>query len=677
MGRDRWVICNSLENKSLLCGPRIAIKQHSLQMTIPGRATSLKVLPAVVLWSAAVCVSTLRAQDAPPPDPGTPERAVARVSVADGQVSVRRGDSGDWVAAAINAPMMVEDRLATGPGARAEVQFDAANLIRVGANAEIRLAQLDYARYNIQIVHGTVSFRVLRDSRVQVEVDTPTVAVKPMGIGAYRIFVQEDGQTEITVRLGQAEIYTPRGSEPLQAGQTMLARGNPQDPEFRVVQGIARDQWDVWNEERDRQMLGSASYRNVPQDVYGTEDLDRNGRWVDVPSYGEVWNPSVGPDWAPYQNGQWAWEDYYGWTWVSSDPWGWAPFHYGRWFWSPGIGWCWYPGGLGAHYWSPALVAWFGFGPGIGVGFGFGNIGWVALAPFEPLYAWWGRGFYGGFRNPAFFNRGINVTNINVTNAYRNVRVANGVIGVSAADFRAGHFNNIARFSGSQLQNAGLVRGQLPVAPTAASLRYSSRATAYTPRTSVNNVRFFSHNAPSAVNRVGFQDQQRAMQQYSRQAVTAGRSVAPAGAGWRNASGPAMRSPAESRSVAPNSGAAGTGGWRPENSPPAAAPGDRGSSGWQRFGEPRPSAPSAPRNSYTGWTVPRPGYSPNGNPGYRPNSGPPASNQNRPQSVRVAPPVVRERSSTQKSESSSRAAKSSGGSSHAGSGGGSHGGGHR
>ena len=670
MRRRARMICNCLRTKGLGYGPRIATMQLSLKTTMPRRVQSLKVLAAAVLLSAAVCAGTLRAQDAPPQDPATPERAVARISVAEGQVSVRRGDSGEWVAAAVNAPLMVEDRLATGTGARAEVQFDSSNLIRVGANAEVRLAQLDYGRYNIQVAHGTVSFRVLRPSRVQVELDTPTVSVKPEGVGAYRIFVQEDGQTEITVRLGQAEIYTPRGSEQLQAGQTMLARGNPQDPEFRIVQGIARDQWDVWNEQRDQQMLGSASYNNVPQDVYGTEDLDRNGRWVDVPSYGEVWNPSVGPDWAPYQNGQWTWEDYYGWTWVSYDPWGWAPFHYGRWFWSPGIGWCWYPGGFGPHYWSPALVAWFGFGPGIGVGFGFGNIGWVALAPFEPLYAWWGRGFYGGFRNPAFFNRGINITNVNIMNSYRNARMANGAIGVSAADFRAGHFNNIARFSGTQLQNAGLVRGQLPVAPSAASLRFSNRATAFTPRSSANNVRFFSHNTPPAVNRVGFGEQQRAMQQYSRQPVTASsRGVAPSGGGWRSVSGSAMRSPAESRGV--TGGAANSGGWRPENTPPASAPADRGSSGWQRFGE-----PSAPRNSNTGWMAPRPGYSPSSGPGYRPNSMPPGQNQNRPQSVRVAPPVVRERSSTQKSESSSRSAKSGGGSSHAG-GGGSHGGGHR
>ncbi|MGA2131687.1 MAG: DUF6600 domain-containing protein [Bryobacteraceae bacterium] len=629
----------------------------------------MKTLRAAALLIAAASPILLRAQEQPMQDPGAPERGVARLSIVNGEVSVRRGDSGDWVAAAINAPLMVEDRLATGPGAKAEVQFDSANLIRVGANAEIRLAQVDYGRVNLQIAHGTVTFRVLRDSRSQVELDTPTVSVRPKQIGAYRVFVQEDGQTEITVRLGQADIYTPRGSEPLQAGQTMLARGNPADPEFQVVAAIARDQWDQWNEERDREMLGSASYRNVPQDVYGTEDLDNSGRWVDVPSYGEVWSPAVGPDWAPYQNGRWAWEDYYGWTWVSSDPWGWAPFHYGRWFWSAPNGWCWYPGGYGVHYWSPALVAFFGFGPGVGVGFGFGNIGWVALAPFEPLYAWWGRGFYGGFRSTAFFNRGINVTNVNITNVYRNARVGNGVVGVNAADFREGRFNNLARVSPTAFREAGLMHGQLPVAPSAASLRYSGRSATYIPRNSSNNVRFFSHNAPAAVNRVGFAEQQRAMQQYSRQPVTAStRSVAPGAGSWRGASSPAANNSMAPRATGPSTGATGSGAWRPAGPPASTATPDRGgsggSSGWQRFGEPRATAPES-RSNGTGSTTPRTEYSqPANGGGYRPSSGPATSNGSRPQSIRVAPSVVREKSTTK--SDSGHATHGSGTGSHSG-----------
>src|SRR5947208_148371 len=62
-------------------------------------------------------------------DDGDGARGVARLSVINGDVSVKRGDSGDIVSAAINAPLVVQDRVLTGPASRAEVQFDYANAI--------------------------------------------------------------------------------------------------------------------------------------------------------------------------------------------------------------------------------------------------------------------------------------------------------------------------------------------------------------------------------------------------------------------------------------------------------------------------------------------------------------------------------------------------------------------
>src|SRR5437016_984365 len=76
------------------------------------------------------------------PDPDSANHGVARISVMTGDVSVRRGDNGDFVAAVINAPLVVGDRVLTGSGSRAEVQFDIANMIRISSDAEIRLSEL-------------------------------------------------------------------------------------------------------------------------------------------------------------------------------------------------------------------------------------------------------------------------------------------------------------------------------------------------------------------------------------------------------------------------------------------------------------------------------------------------------------------------------------------------------
>ena len=439
---------------------------------------------------AAGAARTARAQD-----PDDLKRGVARISLMDGDVSVKRGDSGEWVAGVINAPLMTDDRIATGANSRTEVQFDSANLLRLGGNGEIHLARLESGTYQIEIARGTVTYRVLRASSANVELNTPSVSVRPAKEGTYRVTVNDAGESEITARAGDVEVFTPKGSQWVYSGQTMMARGSAADPEFQMVSAIPYDDWDRWNDSRDHAFLQSNSYQYVPQGVYGAEDLDNAGSWSYVEPYGYCWTPTVVVGWAPYRYGRWAWLDWYGWSWISYDPWGWAPYHYGRWFWRANFGWSWYPGVFGVRsYWSPALVGFFGFGHG-GVGFGFGNIGWVPLAPFETFHPWWGRGFNG--RGGAF-NQNLNITNINVSNIYRNARVANGISAVNAEEFRNGQFGRVQRLSGQQVGQAGLIRGPIGISPTEANRRFSDHAVTNIPR-SADNTRFFSRQAGNVV----------------------------------------------------------------------------------------------------------------------------------------------------------------------------------
>ena len=84
------------------------------------------------------------------------------------------------------------------------------------------------------------------------------------------------------------------------------------------------------------------------------DQLSPYGQWVDYGSYGYVWIPNAGPDFAPYSTqGYWIMTDY-GWTWVSDYNWGWAPFHYGRWDYDNSFGWFWVPD----NEWGPSWVTW-------------------------------------------------------------------------------------------------------------------------------------------------------------------------------------------------------------------------------------------------------------------------------------------------------------------------------
>jgi hypothetical protein len=179
--------------------------------------------------------SSLVAQ-APPPEDVDPDdqpgRGVTRISLTNGDVSVKRGDSGEMTAAALNAPLVVNDRVFTGPNSRAELQFDYSNMVRMAANTEVRLAQIEQRKFVVQLARGLVTFRVLREQTSDVELSTPSISLRPLKMGTYRVEVLEDGTTEVSVRAGEAEIYTPQGAERVTAGHTIVARGTSDNPEF-------------------------------------------------------------------------------------------------------------------------------------------------------------------------------------------------------------------------------------------------------------------------------------------------------------------------------------------------------------------------------------------------------------------------------------------------------------
>jgi len=533
------------------------------------------------IFVVASFTSAVRADDS-----DDPTRGVARISIQQGDVSVRRGDSGEVTAAATNAPLMSQDAMRTGQDGRAEVQFDFANYVRMSANSEVHFADIEQGRFQVQVAAGTVTFTVMAKSSAQAEVDTPNVGVRPGGPGAYRVTLREDGTSEITVRSGQAEVFTQQGSEVVNEGQTMLVRGPAEDPEFQTIAAIGFDDFDGWNQDCDQRIehAQEAQRKYVDPGMYGTESMAGYGTWSEDPDYGTVWQPTVAPGWAPYRYGRWVWEDWYGWTWVSYDPWGWAPYHWGRWYYGR-LGWCWAPGGRAP--WRPALVGFFGFGGRTGFGFGFSNIGWVPLGPHEAFYPWWGRGFYGG-------RGGITVVNnVNVVSAFRNARVRNGVTAVGAGQFgRAGFNGNTMRVTESDLRATGLVRGQIGVAPGRESLRMSDRPASGAGFS--QGRQFYSHMQTAPVNRIPFAQQQRGMMTthpYNRPmgggvGTQSGVSTGPSG--WRRVGDPPVPNRGGSDPYRPSTGASSSPQWRRFDTPAGRGPGGAAPSNGGYYGGGQP-----------------------------------------------------------------------------------------
>jgi len=126
---------------------------------------------------------------------------------------------------------------------------------------------------------------------------------------------------------------------------------------------------------------------------YFQEQLSPYGTWVNIPGYGQCWQPYGMPyGWRPYyDNGYWVYTDA-GLYWQSGYAWGAIPFHYGRWAYVGGYGWVWAP----AYEYGPAWVFWRHSGD---------YVGWAPL-PYGAVFVDGGWGWH-GHRYAADFDFGF------------------------------------------------------------------------------------------------------------------------------------------------------------------------------------------------------------------------------------------------------------------------------
>lgn len=481
-----------------------AYVHESLGNGVPAGQGAMKpmFLLSVFLFGSFTVVASAQVDNLP---------GVARISLVHGDVSTQRGDTGDWVVAALNQPVVAGDKVSTGDPSQAELQLDHANILRLGNNAQARIATLERTQIQVQIGQGLAFFTVFKDSDAQVEIDTPNVAIRPTSKeGVYRIEVN-GSETQVIVREGEADISTPQGSTRVEKGQAATVRGTADEAGYVLAGSPAKDSWDSWTNERDRVIRNAQSWNNTNRYYVGSENLDANGRWVNVPDYGLVWSPVVAAGWAPYRDGRWVWEPYWGWTWVSNEPWGWAPYHYGRWF-LYGSSWMWWPGAVDGNYrpvWAPAYVSFFGFGGHLGASVAFGSVGWLPIGPCDRFFPWYGE--YGSrftvvnVTNISNINRGVGgVAPLhdgnrfsNLRLAARNERVRQSISAVPVNRFGTGRTAPTA-VSREAFRDGRMMTGNLPIVPTREGLSGNDRRASASMLRGNQPERFFTKKPPAA-----------------------------------------------------------------------------------------------------------------------------------------------------------------------------------
>ncbi|WP_321472844.1 FecR domain-containing protein [uncultured Paludibaculum sp.] len=177
---------------------------------------------------------------------------VARVSMVAGDASRRHGR--DVTSAESGMPLVGGDSIFTGPASRVEIRLDDSNFIRLDSSSEVLLKQLGQRAFQINVVHGSVSYSMLKYGEADVDLRTPNANFVPQKDGVYRVEVMGPKESKLIVRNGEAEVLTPQQNLHVKKGRSFVAREYEHGARQEVVSAPDKDAFDEWAQRRDKMM---------------------------------------------------------------------------------------------------------------------------------------------------------------------------------------------------------------------------------------------------------------------------------------------------------------------------------------------------------------------------------------------------------------------------------------
>jgi hypothetical protein len=324
---------------------------------------------------------------------------VGRLTNVEGQVYRYMEVDQSWVETFPDSPVGTQDILATGAGARAEIQFPNAMLARLDENTHIEILELraDTGVFRLQnglsrfYNHNETGSLIIATTRGRVKIE-PESAIDIQGteenVTVAAVYGQAVFQSDENGVASQ-EIISGNSSLTFTSGSIIAGRGP-----------IDRN-WDRWCNGRDAVLAQNLAVHSdyLPETMQQYASVvEPYGNWHRIYYRGYYywgWQPRVvSAGWAPYTTGYW-----YDWhnepVWIDYNPWGWVTHHHGHWLHVNGA-WMWTPyvhvanvpgisvvgfsiqfGKKYRSHWHPGRVRWISERR---------HIGWLPLAPGETYY---------------------------------------------------------------------------------------------------------------------------------------------------------------------------------------------------------------------------------------------------------------------------------------------------
>jgi FecR protein len=330
-----------------------------------------KILATCAVLAAAFLVVSASAES---------KARIVRLSEVQGTVQLDRAAGDGFDKAFLNLPVVEGSRLKTGKDGRAEVEFEDGSALRLAPDSEVdfgRLALGDDGQKlsTVQLVSGTVYGdlhpKYGKDKAGdQFHLNFAAESVSVSEAAHFRVIFGNANKATLAVFKGKVSAASPTGQFEVAEKHSATINFAKQDPKndpkddsknddsakkdavviAKNYKDDPSDDWDRQQADYHARYAPAAATSTVSPYGYGMSDLNYYGNFMNVPGFGNVWQPYfIGAGWNPFNAGGFAYYPGAGYMYVSGYPWGWMPFNYGAWAMAPGYGWVWQPGNLNSR----------------------------------------------------------------------------------------------------------------------------------------------------------------------------------------------------------------------------------------------------------------------------------------------------------------------------------------
>ena len=273
---------------------------------------------------------------------------IVRLSLARGEVQLDHGIGTASERAFANLPIVSGAHLQTAEGI-AEVEFEDNSTLRLAPQTRVQFSTLSRDRSGVTstvvtVLQGTLFASLLKHDRnpLVLVAGSRTLTLRP---GSHLRLQVDQPAFHLSVLDGDVEVQSSAGLTTVAKKHGLVS--DPANPEIATLTGKETQQdglsaWDKQSVEYHQASSNLAAFAG--NGLYGANDLNYYGSFVDMPGCGSMWRPYfASANWSPFSVGAWSYYPGAGYSFVSPYPWGWTPFHTGAWQQCGNAGWGWSP----------------------------------------------------------------------------------------------------------------------------------------------------------------------------------------------------------------------------------------------------------------------------------------------------------------------------------------------